>query len=88
MNARIFFPNPKHDNTFNQSVISELDALKPIHADNLSSIPVVQIHAIYNIYSQCTIAHAHAYLSCLYKILLEKFVRGEIPLAASYFVSA
>ena len=67
-------------------MISELDALKPIHADNLSSIPVVQIHAIYNIYSQCTIAHA--YLSCLYKILLEKFVRGEIPLAASYFVSA
>ena len=68
-------------------MISELDALKPIHADNLSSIPVVQIHAIY-IYSQCTIAHAHAYISCLYKILLEKFVRGEIPLAASYFVSA
>ena len=67
-------------------MISELDALKPIHADNLSSIPVVQIHAIYNIYSQCTIAHA--YVSCLYKILLEKFVRGEIPLAASYFVSA
>ena len=69
-------------------MISELDALKPIHADNLSSTPVVQIHAIYNIYLPCTIAHAHAYLSCLYKILLEKFVRGEIPLAASYFVSA
>lgn len=69
-------------------MISELDALKPIQADNLSSIPVVQIHAIYNIYSQCTNAHPHTYVSCLYKILLEKFVRGEIPSDAPYFVSA